>query len=299
MNFTGLRKMDRRQFSAGVIFAGLVAANPAFSTAPADKRRAIRDALKQLEAKSQGRLGVHMIAASGQEYGYRSDERFMTLSSFKYLASAFVLARVDRGLESLERRIRYSEQDLVTWSPVTKDHAGGDGLTLAELCHATVTTSDNTAANLILNSFGGPQALTAFLRKIGDRVTRLDRMEPELNLRHKTEPLDTTSPRAMVRTLNRLLIPGVLSDASRKLLVHWLMSNTTGGNRLKAGLPAGWTIGDKTGTFQTDANDVGVLFPPVGAPLYVAAYLAESRASNQIKEQTLAEVGRIAATWLV
>lgn len=223
----------------------------------------------------------------------------MMLSSFKTLASAFVLARTDSGVERLDRRIRYSQKDLVDWSPVTKNHADGQGLTLAELCHAAITTSDNTAANLILNSFGGPQALTRFIRQTGDRVTRLDRIEPELNLRHKTEPLDTTSPRAMVRTLKRLLIPGVLSDASRKLLVHWLMSNTTGGNRLKAGLPAGWTIGDKTGTFQTDANDVGVLFPPVGAPLYVAAYLAESRASNQIKEQTLAEVGRIAATWLV
>lgn len=290
--------MDRRRFSAGIFFTGLAAAGPALGKAPSGKSRAIRDALKQLEAKSQGRLGVHMIAASGQEFGYRSDELFMTLSSFKYLASAFVLARVDSGEESLERRIRYNPDDLVTWSPVTKDHAGGDGLTLAELCHATVTTSDNTAANLILNSFGGPQALTAFLRKIGDRVTRLDRMEPELNVRNPAEPMDTTSPRAMVHTLKTLLGPGVLSDASRKLLLQWLMSNTTGDNRLKAGLPAGWTIGDKTGTFQTDANDVGVLFSPVGAPHYVSAYLAESPASSQIKEQTLAEVGRIAATYL-
>ena len=291
--------MDRRQFSAGLVFTGVAAAaGPALGKAASGKSRAIRTELRQLEARAQGRLGVHMIAASGQQFGYRADERFMMLSSFKYLASAFVLARVDRGEESLERRIRYRPEDLVSWSPVTKDHAGGDGLTLAQLCHAAVTTSDNTAANLILNSFGGPQALTAFLRKIGDRVTRLDRMEPELNVRHQAGPLDTTSPRAMVQTLQTLLMPGVLSDASRKLLQHWLVSNTTGGNRLKAGLPAGWTIGDKTGTFQTDANDVGVLFPPVGAPIYVAAYLTESPASSQIREQTLAEVGRIAATYL-
>ena len=220
----------------------------------------------------------------------------MMLSSFKTLASAFVLARTDSGVERLDRRIRYSQKDLVDWSPVTKNHADGQGLTLAELCHAAITTSDNTAANLILNSFGGPQALTRFIRQTGDRVTRLDRIEPELNLRHRTEPLDTTTPRAMIRTLERLLTPGILSETSRQLLRHWLVSNTTGGKRLKAGLPEGWTIGDKTGTNQTDANDVGVLFPPKGAPIYVSAYLAESSASSAVKEQTLAEVGKIAAS---
>ena len=291
--------MDRRQFSAGMLFTAFVAvAGAASGKASSNTSNAIRSALKQLEVRSRGRLGVHMIAPSGQEFGYRSDERFMMLSSFKYLASAFVLARVDQGAESLERLIRYGKQDLIEWSPVTKDHADGDGLTLSQLCHATVTTSDNTAANLILDSFGGPQALTRFLRKTGDRVTRLDRMEPELNVRHASGPLDTTSPRAMARTMKRLLSPGILSPASRQLLQHWLASNTTGGNRLKAGLPAGWTIGDKTGTFQNNANDVGVLFPPQGTPIFVAAYLEDSATSSQIREQTLAEVGRIAATHL-
>lgn len=294
--------MDRRQFSAGALFTVIAAtACPAGASAQLLNRRSnaqIVAVLKQLEAKSQGRLGVHMIGLAGREFGYRSDERFMMLSSFKYLASAFVLARVDRGAESLERRIRYSREDLVDWSPVTKDHAGGNGLTLAELCHAAITTSDNTAANLILNSFGGPRAFTGFVRSAGDRVTRLDRIEPDLNVPHGPAPLDTTSPRAMAHTLRRLLSPGVLSEPSRKLLLHWLMANTTGGKRLKAGLPAGWTIGDKTGTNRTDANDVGVLFPPRGAPIHVAAYLAESSASTEVKEQTLAEVGRIAATYL-
>lgn len=290
--------MDRRQFSAGVFFAAIAAAAPSEGKTASAKRSAIGAALKQLEARSQGRLGVHMISPSGREYGYRSDERFMMLSSFKFLASAFVLARVDSGAESLERRIRYSKADLVSWSPVTKDHADDDGLTLAELCHATVATSDNTAANLILNSFGGPQALTGFIRKIGDHVTRLDRMEPELNVRHGTESLDTTSPRAMARSIKKLLAPGILSEPSRKLLLHWLVSNTTGGKRLKAGLPTGWTIGDKTGTNQTDSNDIGILLPPQGAPIFVTAYLAESTASSEIKDATLAEVGRIAATYL-
>jgi beta-lactamase class A len=253
-------------------------------------------ALQQLEAKAQGRLGVHVLNThTGQEWGYRSDELFMMLSSFKLLASALVLARVDRGEESLERRVRYRKQDLVPWSPITEAHADGEGLTLAQLCHATITTSDNTAGNLILASYGGPQALTAFARQMGDQVTRLDRNEPELNVRVGLEPLDTTSPRAMTMTMHKLLMGHALSPASREVLRQWLLANTTGGKRLKAGLPGGWAIGDKTGTNKTDANDIGIIFPPQRGPILVSAYLADSAANGQVKDETLAEVGRLVA----
>ena len=252
---------------------------------------------QQLEAKAQGRLGVHVIdTATGHEFGYRSDELFMMLSSFKLLASALVLARVDRGEESLTRRIRYRKQDLVPWSPVTEANADGEGLTLAQLCHATITTSDNTAGNLILASYGGPQALTQNARQLGDKVTRLDRNEPDLNTRVEGGTLDTTSPRAMAMTMNKLLLGDALSPLSRNLLRQWLLENTTGGKRLKAGTPADWTVGDKTGTNKTDANDIGILLPPQGAPVLVTAYLADSTASSQIKDATLAEVGRLTST---
>lgn len=290
--------MHRRAFSAAMACAALGATplvpKNSFANTPPTQ---ITEALQHLEAQAQGRLGVHMVdTASGQEYGYRSDERFMMLSSFKLLASALVLARADRGEESLERRIRFRKQDLVPWSPVTEAHADGEGLTLAQLCHATITTSDNTAGNLILASYGGPQALTAFARTMGDTVTRLDRNEPELNVRTGTEPLDTTSPRAMAKTLHTLLMGNALSSTSRQLLLQWLLANTTGGKRLKAGLPAGWTIGDKTGTNTTDTNDIGVLLPPQGAPILVTAYLADSTASSPRKDATMAEVGRLAAS---
>lgn len=249
---------------------------------------------QQLEAKAQGRLGVHVIdTATGHEFGYRSDELFMMLSSFKLLASALVLARADRGEESLTRRIRYRKQDLVPWSPVTEAYADGEGLTLAQLCHATITTSDNTAGNLILASYGGPQALTQYARQLGDKITRLDRNEPDLNTRVEGGSLDTTSPRAMAMTMNKLLLGDALSPLSRNLLRQWLLENTTGGKRLKAGTPADWTVGDKTGTNKTDANDIGILLPPQGAPVLVTAYLADSTASSQIKDATLAEVGRL------
>lgn len=245
---------------------------------------------------SGGRLGVFILdTGSGKEYGYRPDECFLMLSSFKLLASALVLHRVDSGKESLARRIIWTKRDLVEWSPVTERHVGGKGLTLAQLCEATITTSDNTAANLILASFGGPAALTSFARQLGDAVTRLDRTEPDLNLPHATEPLDTTSPRAMVRTMQKVVLGDGLSTPSRRLMQQWLVANTTGGRRLKAGLPKDWRIGDKTGTNASNANDIGVVWPASGGSFLVAAYLEDSPASSRVKDATIASVGGLLA----
>lgn len=255
-------------------------------------------AWQQLEATSRGRLGACILdTATGQVHGHRADERFMMLSSFKLLASALVLARADRGQDSIERRITYARQELVTHSPVTEKHAGTpEGMSLAELCAATLTTSDNTAANLILASYGGPEALTRFARELGDEVTRLDRNEPSLNTGTASALLDTTTPRAMALTMHKLLLGDALSPASRQRLQQWLVGNTTGDRRLRAGLPTGWRVGDKTGTNRTDANDIGIAWPASGrAPLIVTAYLAESSADSATKDATLAGVARIAA----
>lgn len=284
---------DRRTFclASGAALLGLYHGN---TWADAD---ALQDTLRDIEATARGRLGVHILdTGTGREHGWRSDERFLMLSSFKLLASALVLDRADRGEESLERRIRYRRQDLVSWSPVTERHVGGTGLSLAQLCEATITTSDNTAANLILASYGGPAALTAYARRLGDRVTRLDRTEPELNVRAASgEPLDTTTPRAMAHTLRALLVGDALSPASRARLLQWLLANTTGGKRLRAGLPVGWQVGEKTGTAGDDANDIGIAFPPQRAPVIVTAYLAESATDGATREAALARVGRLLA----
>ena len=231
--------------------------------------------------------------ATEQEFSHRADERFMMLSSFKLLACAVLLSRVDTGNESLDRRIIYSEQDLVTYSPVTEKYAGDEGMTLGQLCKATLTTSDNTAANLILASYGGPAALTTFVRKLGDRVTRLDRTEPELNVKQPGGLMDTTSPRAMALTMQKVVLGNALSPPSRELLQQWLLANTTGGKRLKAGLPPDWQIGDKTGTNKTDTNDIGVVWPPRRKPWLVTAYLADSQADSEVREATMAHVGAL------
>ncbi|WP_137916844.1 class A beta-lactamase [Hydrogenophaga sp. 2FB] len=289
--------IDRRTFCitpGAALLAGLSAAH--LKNAWADTHP-LQDSLRDIEKQAKGRLGVHIIdTASGRELGWRGDERFLMLSSFKLLASALVLDRADRGEASLEQRIRYRKQDLVSWSPVTERHVGGEGLSLAQLCEATITTSDNTAANLILASYGGPAALTAYARRLGDRATRLDRTEPELNRRAASgEPLDTTTPRAMAHTLNKLLLGDALKPASRERLTQWLRANTTGGKRLRAGVPSGWQIGEKTGTAGDDANDIGIAFPPQRKPIIVTAYLAESVTDSGTREAALASVGRLLA----
>lgn len=256
--------------------------------------------LQALERQHGGRLGVCMLdTGSGAATGLRMDERFPMCSTFKTLAAANVLLRVDQGTESLDRHIAYSASDLVAYSPVTEKHVGEPGMSLAGLCHAAITVSDNTAGNLLLDSFGGPAGLTAFMRGLGDGVTRLDRREPDLNESIPGDPRDTTSPRAMVASLRALLLGDALTVASRTQLAEWLVATTTGGKRLREGLPGGWRVGDKTGTSNNGVtNDVAIAWPPGRAPLLVSAYYAESTEPQPVRNEVLAEVGRIAAKWV-
>jgi beta-lactamase class A len=254
-------------------------------------------AFSALERRHGGRLGVAVLdTGSGRRMAHRADERFAMASTFKFLAAAFVLARLDRGEERLQRRVAFAQQDLVTYSPVTEKHVGAGGMTVAELCEAAVTLSDNTAANILLASFGGPEGLTAYVRSLGDDTTRLDRIETALNEATPGDPRDTTTPAAMLETMQKLLLGGALSRASREQLTAWLVANKTGDQRLRAGVPQGWRVGDKTGTGGHGAtNDIGILWPPGRAPILVAAYFAEAQASEPERSAVLAEVGRIAA----
>ena len=219
-------------------------------------------------------------------------------STFKVLACAAVLARVDAGRESLDRRIRFAASDLVTYSPVTKGRVGGDGMTLAELCEAGITQSDNTAGNLILASLGGPSSVTAYARDLGDSVTRLDRTETSLNEAAPGDPRDTTTPRAMTANLQTLVVGTALSQPSSDQLTAWLVANQTGGAKLRAGLPRNWRVGDKTGGGDWGTtNDVAVIWPPGGKPVFVSVYITETKASFDVRNAAIAAVGRAVETW--
>ncbi|MEP6504676.1 MAG: class A beta-lactamase [Betaproteobacteria bacterium] len=251
------------------------------------------DPWADIERGVHGRLGVAVLdTATGTLEGHRLDERFAMCSTFKFIAAALTLARVDAGQERMDRAVAVRRADLVGWAPVAEKRVG-QAMTVAQLCEAAVTVSDNAAANLLLAGAGGPAGVTAFARRIGDDVTRLDRTEPTLNEGTPGDPRDTSTPRAMAATLRTLLLGNALSDRSRAQLVAWMTATSTGPLRLRAGLPGDWRLAHKTGTGRLGTtNDVGVAWPPGRAPLVVVSYLTECTAQEAAREGALAEVAR-------
>jgi len=289
--------MNRRGLlKASVLGAAALVLPPAFARASDTEDAAAR--LVQLERWHGGRLGVAILdTGSGRCVAHRGDQRFLMCSTFKLLAVAAVLARVDRGSERMDRRIVFASSVLLEYAPVTRQHVGGPGMRVDELCQAAITLSDNTAANLLLASMGGPTAVTAFVRGLGDPVTRLDRIEPELNVGSPGDMRDTTTPNAMLTSMQQVLLGDVLANASRQQLIAWLRDCKTGYEQLRAGVPHDWMVGDKTGSgSHGQTNDVVICWPPRRKPLLVAAYYAGSSASGAERKQVLAEVGRIAAS---
>ncbi len=256
-------------------------------------------ALAQLEKDIGGRVGVCAVATdSGRTLAHRADERFAMCSTFKWILAAAILAKVDRQELKLDQRLTYTEKDLLEYAPFTGKNVARGGLTIRELTEATITVSDNTAANLLLARVGGPAGLTRFLREHGDLTTRLDRTEPMLNTNLDGDPRDTTSPRAMVSTLRSLLLGEALQPKSREQLVSWMVASTTGATRLRAGLPKTWRVADKTGSGERGAvNDVAVAWPPQRGPILIAVYLSGSGFLTFTSTLCAAhaEVGRIVA----
>lgn len=254
--------------------------------APVDPRN-----LADLEREYGARLGVYALATgTGATVVHRADERFAFCSTFKTLAAAAVLDR--DPLDRLEERVTYTRADLASYSPVAEKHVD-TGMTVRELCDAAVRHSDNTAANLLLRHLGGPRALTTYLRELGDRVSRLDHYEPELNRNPPGDPRDTTTPRALAADHRALVLGDALPTAQRDLLTDWLVRNTTGGRRIRAGVPRDWKVGDKTGTGDWGrANDVAVLWPGRGAPLVMAVMSDRPDRAATPSDPLIAEAAR-------
>lgn len=289
--------ITRRQFHLGfgtaLIATGLSGRPKALLASTASQQ--LINEIKRLESESGGRLGVCVLeTATNTRQVHRGDERFPMCSTFKVLAAAATLARVDAGKEQLTRRLTFDASALVANSPVTEKRVGGDGMTLVEICDAAVTRSDNTAANLLLAGIGGPPGLTAFARGLGDQVTRLDRDEPSLNQAVPGDPRDTTTPNAMASNLQALILgTTALSAASREQLTAWLIANKTGDTRLRAGLAKDWRVGDKTGAGERGTtNDVAVVWPPNRAPIVIAVYLTGATVSTARQNATVASVAR-------
>ncbi|WP_329742254.1 class A beta-lactamase [Dyella sp. A6] len=250
----------------------------------------------ELERRYGGRLGVAVLdTGTGRRLRHRADQRFMMCSTGKLLVVGAVLAKVDRGQERLDRRIVFGRDAVLDWAPITRMHAGAPGMTIAQLCHAALTVSDNTAMNLLLDSLGGPAAATRYVRGLGDPLTRFDRYEPELNVPAPGGLLDTSTPDAMLADMQALLLGDVLSASSRARLTDWMRHNTTGMDQLRAGLPMGWTAGDKTGSSRSQTNDVAIIWPPGRKPLLVVAFYEGPTGLTSRRKAVLAQVGTLAS----
>lgn len=271
--------------------ADFLAGSLAALAAPADPS----GQLAALERQSGGRLGVYALdTGSERSIAHRAHERFPMCSTFKLLLVGAVLAHVDQRNESLARVVGYGDADMLPNSPVAKAHLNMASMTVSQLCAAAIEQSDNTAANLLLHSLLGPAGVTAFARKIGDPVTRLDRDEPQLNSAIPGDPRDTTSPAAMAADARLLVLGNALAPRSRAQLRAWLLACRTGRNSLRAGVPSAWREGDKTGSGDHGTvNDVAIFWPPQRAPIIVAAYATGMTVSGAAQYATLAGVGRI------
>jgi beta-lactamase class A len=253
--------------------------------------------LTALEQRFDARLGVYALATgTGATVAHRADERFAFCSTFKALATAAVLHR--NPLTHLDVVVRYTGADLMKSSLVTREHLA-TGMTIGALCDAAVRYSDGTAGNLLLRDLGGPAELTAYARSIGDTVTRMDRVEPDIVSAIPGDPRDTSSPRALGADLHALVLGDALEPAKREHLRDLLVRNTTGANRIRAALPAGWTAANKTGTGDHGTlNDLAVVWPPDSAPLVVAIMSSKAAPDAPYDEALLAEAAAHVLTTL-
>jgi beta-lactamase class A len=254
-----------------------------------------RFSLELIELDVRGTLGVAVLdTESGKLSTWRASDRFPLNSTVKFLLCAAVLMRVDAGEEDLARPLAVEAEDVVAHSPVLETRVGAR-MTVEELCHAAMTQSDNGAANLLLDTVGGPEGLTALLRGSGDEVTRIDRWEPELNDGPPGDERDSTTPMAMLESLERFLLGPALSEASRETLIGWMVANATGDERIRAGVPQGWIVGDRTGTGpEGSTSDIAILFPPGRRPVLFVVYISGSTLGAAEASAFHAELARIA-----
>jgi len=268
------------------------------ATATDNAETSVTRQLALLEQTSGVRLGVAALdTGNGRRFGYREDERFPMCSTFKMLAGAAVLARsaAERGL--LQRRMLIHKEDLLAgYVPITSKHVGSE-MTVEQLCVAAISYSDNAAGNLLLEVLGGPAALTAYVRTLGDPATRLDRTEPELDTAIPGDPRDTTTPVAMLGTMRQFLLTDALPSEARSLLQTWLINNTTGNQRIRAGVPANWRVGDKTGSGRNGAiGDVAIIWPPDRAPILLTIYAGPTTDGRDSPSTLIASATKVIAS---
>ncbi|WP_439659694.1 class A beta-lactamase [Lentzea sp. HUAS TT2] len=245
------------------------------------------DALFELEKKFDARLGVYAMSDNGSTIEHRADERFAFCSTFKGLATAAVLHR--NPMAHLDTVVTYTEADLMKSSTITRQNVQ-TGMKLRDLCDAAVRYSDGTAGNLLLRDVGGPAKLTEYLRELGDTETRMDRIEPDLTSATPGDPRDTATPRSLGTDYQRLVLGDALAPEKRAFLKDLLERSTTGAKRIRAGVPQGSRVANKTGTGEHGTvNDIAVVWPPNREPILIAVMSSKAAADAEYDEALVAE----------
>ena len=247
--------------------------------------------IQSLENQLKARMGAVVLSADGDTlWQYQTDQRFALTSTFKTLLCAQLLNTPGAA----DKAVTMANDDLVSYAPVMEKRIG-DTVTGAELCAITLASSDNSAANLLLKLLGGPDQLTAFLRQQGDNITRLDRMETELNSAIPGDLRDTTTPNAMARTLQHLLLGQGLSKPAQQQLRQWMINNQVADGLLRSVLPDGWGIADRSGAGGNGARAITALVWPeeqAAKPWIIAIFIAETDAEFAERNQAIADLGQ-------
>ena len=287
----------------GILIGGAAAAGLAVTGCSEKVTQALGFAQRMIEIQKRhgGRVGVSALTGSSTanteangSLSIQSTERFAMCSTFKWVLAAAILQQVDQGKLKVAQAVKYGPKDLLDYAPVTKMHVAKGEMTIGDLCSAAVALSDNTAANLLLPLIGGPAGLTAFVRGLGDSITRFDRNEPSLNTNVDGDERDTTTPEAMSNLLRTVFTGPVLKPESLKLLRDWMVATTTGKGRIPAGIPAGAVLGHKTGSGANNAtNDVGVVWVPGKPPVFLSIYTTGGTLDDAGRDQVIADITRL------
>ncbi|WP_085994163.1 class A beta-lactamase [Oceanobacillus senegalensis] len=263
---------------------------------PREEKTSTNDVFRQLEDEYDARLGIYALdTGTNQTVKHREDERFAYGSTHKALSVGVLLQQ--NNLNELDQTITFTYDDLVNYNPITEKHVD-TGMTLREISDAAIRHSDNTAANLILEQIGGPEGFKEALRKIGDDVTNPERIEPELNEVEPGETQDTSTPEALATSLQAFTTGDALPSEKQDLLIDWLKRNTTGDALIRAGVPEGWEVGDKTGSASYGTrNDIAIIWPPNGDPIFLAVLSSrdqkDAESDDELIEKATEEVFNI------
>jgi len=275
------------------VLAAVLALAPGLPAKAAPQETPLYQAVSQIQHQLGGRVGILVRdTGTGQSWSVNADERYPMASTFKALACGALLARLDNAPAMASATARIEASDLVPYSPVMEKRVG-EHVALPDLCAATMITSDNTAANKVLQALGGPPAVNRFVRSLGDTVTRMDRWEPELNEGIPGDPRDTTSPAAIASVLEKMVLGNALSEQSRQQLTQWMLDNEIAGPLLRSGIPADWRIADRTGSGGHGTRAIiAVMWPPQRAPIVAAIFITATNASVDQRNEAIADLGR-------